>query len=400
MREGKFDYVDVMGERITGERRLEVRRIVLGGRLWHEVEEAEAHANADVQGHLHLCLGSRRRGCGPCWPRVRDAGLNTLTLAAGYHAGKFLRPHGVSGKVYFPKDGTVYFRARPERYGRIKPVTRRRRASDPLADLAQGAPDLGRVAWVVACHNTPLGSSTPTRRPQLLRRSVPLQPVPGASGGPRLRRESLRGSRRPHRSTGVALETPGWLPYEHGYHHEFAMLPLDRWAKSLLACASQPTRRAAKAADIDADRLQAKARALLERCFAADLALPEAMAAECWLADMVATPTGAPSSLALPGGRRSGRRGEGRAAGRHPACRDPLRPAPHGGAWIEGSDLALLAGSSDALEIWPTRPALRRCGWMWDVRRRVGDDARLHFILRPGFPDLAGGGETTPAARP
>jgi dihydroorotase len=38
--EGKFDYVDVMGERIIGERRLEVRRIVLGGRLWHEVEEA------------------------------------------------------------------------------------------------------------------------------------------------------------------------------------------------------------------------------------------------------------------------------------------------------------------------------------------------------------------------
>lgn len=32
--EGKFDYVDVMGERITGDRRLEVEAIVLGGRLW------------------------------------------------------------------------------------------------------------------------------------------------------------------------------------------------------------------------------------------------------------------------------------------------------------------------------------------------------------------------------
>jgi dihydroorotase len=29
-----FDYVDVMGERITGERRLEVEAIVLGGKLW------------------------------------------------------------------------------------------------------------------------------------------------------------------------------------------------------------------------------------------------------------------------------------------------------------------------------------------------------------------------------
>ncbi len=31
---GAFDYVDVLGERITGERRLEVEAIVLGGRLW------------------------------------------------------------------------------------------------------------------------------------------------------------------------------------------------------------------------------------------------------------------------------------------------------------------------------------------------------------------------------
>jgi dihydroorotase len=32
--DGAFDYLDVMGERITGERRLEVEAIVLGGKLW------------------------------------------------------------------------------------------------------------------------------------------------------------------------------------------------------------------------------------------------------------------------------------------------------------------------------------------------------------------------------
>ena len=47
--------------------------------------------------------------------RIRETGVNTITLAASYHAGKFLRPHGRSGKVYFPADGAVYFRARPER---------------------------------------------------------------------------------------------------------------------------------------------------------------------------------------------------------------------------------------------------------------------------------------------
>jgi dihydroorotase len=38
--EGAFDYVDVMGERITGDRRLEVEAIVLGGRLWSEPDAA------------------------------------------------------------------------------------------------------------------------------------------------------------------------------------------------------------------------------------------------------------------------------------------------------------------------------------------------------------------------
>jgi hypothetical protein len=94
--------------------------------------------------------------------RVRPTGVNTITLAASYHAGKFLRPHGRSGKVYFPQDGTVYFKARPERYGHIKPLV------NPLVDefdaferLAREAPDLGRVAWVVCCHNTPLGQQYP-----------------------------------------------------------------------------------------------------------------------------------------------------------------------------------------------------------------------------------------------
>jgi dihydroorotase len=38
--EGSFDYVDVMGERITGEHRLEVRHVIVGGALWHSAAAA------------------------------------------------------------------------------------------------------------------------------------------------------------------------------------------------------------------------------------------------------------------------------------------------------------------------------------------------------------------------
>ena len=104
---------------------------------------------------------------------------------------------------------------------------------------------------------------------------------------------------------GVALETPGWLPYDHGYHHEFALVPLDRFAKTLLAlCFADGTRSAARAADIDADRLQARTRELLEQHLAADIAVPDALAAE-WLQALMVSEPGLRRllPLALPRGR-------------------------------------------------------------------------------------------------
>jgi PKD repeat protein len=40
----------------------------------------------------------------------KKMGINTVTLAASYHAGKFFRPKSKTNKIYFPEDGTVYFK--------------------------------------------------------------------------------------------------------------------------------------------------------------------------------------------------------------------------------------------------------------------------------------------------
>ena len=61
-------------------------------------------------------------GVGAAIDRFLALGLDTVTVAGSYHAGKFLRPHGQTGKVYFPEDGTVYFQPDPSRYGAIKPI--------------------------------------------------------------------------------------------------------------------------------------------------------------------------------------------------------------------------------------------------------------------------------------
>ena len=45
--------------------------------------------------------------------QFRALGLDTVTIAGSYHAGKFLRPKSKTGKVYFPEDGTVYFHPDP-----------------------------------------------------------------------------------------------------------------------------------------------------------------------------------------------------------------------------------------------------------------------------------------------
>ena len=61
------------------------------------------------------------RGVDAFVAEVRALGLDTITLAGAYHAGKFLRPRGKAGRSTSPEDGTVYFRLDPARYGRIKP---------------------------------------------------------------------------------------------------------------------------------------------------------------------------------------------------------------------------------------------------------------------------------------
>jgi hypothetical protein len=336
--------------------------------------------------------------------RIRPTGINTLTLAASYHAGKFLRPHGVGGKVYFPADGTVYFQARPERYGHIRPLVNPLVGEfDAFARLEQEAPDLARVAWVVCCHNTPLGQ----QHPEFTSRNAFGDPYPYSlcPAHPAVRDyvvNLVADLVDRHDLAGVALETPGWLPYDHGFHHEFALVPLDRFAKSLLAlCFAESTRSAARAAGIDADRLQAKTKDLLERWLGAELALPEALATEWWLAEVVSDPEFATFlqwrcrvvadlvaavKAAVPAPTK--------------VAVIPTVQRPPAAAWLEGSDLALLAGVADALEVPLYQPSAEEAYLSaWDTRRRAGAEADLHFILRPSFPDLANGAETAAAVR-
>jgi dihydroorotase len=46
IREGRFDYVDVVGEHLTGDRKIASEGVVIAGRWWHPTQSAEVHAAA------------------------------------------------------------------------------------------------------------------------------------------------------------------------------------------------------------------------------------------------------------------------------------------------------------------------------------------------------------------
>ena len=50
-------------------------------------------------------------------------GLDTISLATSYHAGRFLQPRSPARKSYYPEDGTIYFAPTPSRWAdaRIRP---------------------------------------------------------------------------------------------------------------------------------------------------------------------------------------------------------------------------------------------------------------------------------------
>jgi hypothetical protein len=334
---------------------------------------------------------------------MAEAGLNTVTLAAAYHAGKFLRPQGRNGKVYFPEDGTLYFRPRLERYGRIKPNAASFVADvDPLAEIARAAPDLARVAWVVACHNTRLGSL----HPDLVARNAFGDPYPYSlcPAEPAVRDymvELCADLADQHELKAVVLETPGWLPYPHGFHHEFSMVPLNAWAEAHLAlCFAPASLEGARAAGIDAETLRREACRRLEGWLAADRLIEPERAAAMLLADLALAPDWTAYlrwrctvvaelvrsvRAALPRGTE--------------LWVIPSVQRPTAAAWLEGSDLAMLAQAADRLEICAYEPtAAAVASDLWDVRRRAGEAARLNAILRPHHPDLAGGSESSAAA--
>ncbi len=333
---------------------------------------------------------------------VEALGLNTITVAGSYHAGKFLRPHGSSGRVYFPEDGTVYFNSDSSGYGSIKPVVSRiARERDVLRELTANRRVAANV-WLVLLHNTRLGEAHPesTVRNAFGDRYV-YSLCPSAPDAREYAIALCRDVSEHYPIAGITLETPGFLPYSHGFHHEFAMVKLNKWIESLLGlCFCDHCVRSAQAAGIDADGLRARVREDADGYLRDADEFPDDMAEACWLSD-VATDQALTNFLNWRCGVVTSLVREIRGAVRADATVAviPSVARPTAGAWYEGSDVHALANAAGIVEASFYEPSAGRVHRdIVDTQRRLRGAGALRGILRPGYPDLQSRGELVAAA--
>ncbi len=328
-------------------------------------------------------------GAGAVIARLRDAGLNAVSLATAYHAGKFLRPHAPTRKVWFPEDGTVYFRPDASLYGRLVPQAARMLENfDALTALETLAPDFHCTGWTVGLHNSRLGRAHPDLACQsafgdpLVNALCPSQPEVRAY------LVSLCADLGNHSAIDeIAIEAPGFQTYRHGHHHEFELIELTADAENLLGtCFCDACKTAARNAGLNADGLARQARRDLEAFFTDGAApLMNHKTNPDWAA-LQAVRAATVTSLVA----------EVRAelALQVSLAVIPTVQSPNNLCWREGSDLAGLALAADRLEV----PAYQ-CGPtaiaadMAEVRAAAGEKARLGFILRPTWPHVQDPGD-------
>lgn len=324
-------------------------------------------------------------------------GIDSLTLAASYHAGKFIAPR--RGRVVFPEDGTVYFRPDPARYGRVKPLQAAvvEQRADPFATLAREA-GLPVHAWVVLNHNYRLGQL----HPDLVVRNVwgdaypyslcPCQPAVQEYALALCTDLAGQGL-----AQSLRIESPGFLTYAHGFHHEFQQLEMNRWLDALLGlCFCARCLAGSQAAGIDSAALRLRVRGWLQRYLDSPVAPTAEMAAQWLLADLVSDPDLA-AFVRWRCDQVSALVARIRAA--LPAAVGLAVIAtcqqPHASALFEGMDLAGLARGGATLELPLYQPSAARTeADALDALRRIGPDAAPpRAILRPGPPDMQAPGQ-------
>ncbi|MBV8271607.1 MAG: hypothetical protein JO067_04980 [Cupriavidus sp.] len=323
-----------------------------------------------------------------------ELGVRGLTLAASYHAGKFISPRG-AGRITFPEDGAVYFSPRLYRYGLLKPLVSQvvDRRCNPFAALAQD----GRIpvdAWVVLNHNYRLGSQHPECTVQNLwgdRYPYSLCPShPEVQGYVHALCQDV--AEQGH-VQGLSIESPGFMVYAHGFHHEFQQVEMNPWIDGMLGlCFCQHCMAGLHRHAIDAQGLRLRLVQRLRQYLESHAVSTCDMAVDWLLADLISDDDlramirwRSDSVTALVASIREALPKQ-ISLNVIATCQ-----RPHATAFLEGMDLRGLAHVADTIELplYQSSAEQVEADAFDALRRMSGGTALPRAILRPGPPDTA-----------
>lgn len=203
--------------------------------------------------------------------------IDTVAVAASYHAGKFILPHNPNSRVYFPEDGTVYFQPdidlftdseiaennsseiSPDQPKLLPKPAQLLKGEDALLTISQRCKEHGLKlqAWTVGMHNTRLG----TLHPELCCRNCfgDIYPYALCPAQPDVQRYALgliRNLSASYSLDTIMLESFSYPGFAHGYHHEFFGVNPDRLCQDLLSlCFCDSCRKNAESAGLDIERI-------------------------------------------------------------------------------------------------------------------------------------------------
>ena len=321
---------------------------------------------------------------------ILSLGMQGISLAASYHAGKFIHPLGNRQRVYFPEDGVVYFRPRLD-YGRIKPVISKQLEQVDVLALLTERQDLYVNAWTVLFHNTRLG---------LLYPDVTVKNAFGDSyvyslcpAHPDARRYALTLCHdlvRHYPVKALLLETPGYLAYSHGFHHEFAQVPPHPRLEALLGlCFCDHCITGAANAGIDSASLRQQVAAAIDACLDDNL-LSDAATEIDWLENLLNEESELKAFLQWRCGVVTSLVEE--ICAQNPRVEIKIittTQKSHTASILEGHDLAALHNAANALELPLYQPSSQAVKAETDyIIRKLGRIDHSSVILRPGWPDM------------
>jgi hypothetical protein len=175
---------------------------------------------------------------------IARAGLDSISVAATYHAARLLLPHNPRRKVLTLEPDAAYFQPDPAMYANVPAprVAREFSARDPLREICGAATkrDLRVQAWTIFLHNSTLGEQHPDLTvvncfgDHYVHALCPSHPIARAYAlalGADIARH--------YPIVALDVEALGFLGYAHNSHHDkasIALAPLHQFLLSVCFC--------------------------------------------------------------------------------------------------------------------------------------------------------------------